>query len=111
MELTVYCFPLCEYLLLLSTWLNSTYYFIIFNEYLPSSLPSRAMAYMQKLWPGLIEFLNKPKDPLDNNICERELRSPVMSRKNFSGFRTMDGADIGMVYYSIIETQNCLNTI
>ena len=44
------------------------------------------------------------KIPLSNNLAERVLRSPVKGRDNYSGYRTINGADVAMFYYTIIET-------
>ena len=40
---------------------------------------------MQRQWDGLTLFLDFPEVPLDNNECERLLRTPVVGRKNFYG--------------------------
>ena len=52
----------------------------------------------------LKEFIRDPYIPLDNNIAEQAQRGPVMGRKNFNGFKTIDGADTAMVFYSIVGT-------
>jgi len=57
---------------------------------------------------ALKEFLRNPYIPLDNNTAEQSQRSPVMGRKNFNGFKTLDGADTGMVFYCIVGTCNKL---
>jgi transposase len=51
---------------------------------------------------ALREFIRDAYIPLDNNIAEQSQRAPVMGRKNFNGFKTLDGADTGMVFYSIV---------
>lgn len=61
-------------------------------------------AYCLKLWEGLTAFLTDANVPLDNNAAERSLRGPVMGRNNYHGFRTLDGADIGMTYFSLIDS-------
>ena len=38
-------------------------------------------------------------------MAERMQRIPVMGRKNFLHFKSINGADVGMLFYSIIE--NC----
>ena len=52
----------------------------------------------------LKEFLNNPHMSIDNNKAERSQRDPVMGRKNFHGFRTINGADLGMTFYTLIGT-------
>ena len=39
-----------------------------------------------------------------DNTAERALRAPVMGRNNFQGFRSIDGADVAMMFYSIIAS-------
>lgn len=53
---------------------------------------------------ALREFTRDEYIPLDNNIAEQSQRAPVMGRNNFNGFKTIDGADTGMVFYSIVGT-------
>jgi transposase len=45
-----------------------------------------------------------PDVPLTNNEAERTIRQAVMGRKNFYGSRSIDGADVAAVIYSIIES-------
>lgn len=56
------------------------------------------------MWDGLTHFLNDPKIPLDNNVVERILRNPVKGRDNYLGYRTINGADVAMFFYSVIES-------
>ena len=71
---------------------------------LPRSGLGKAIAYTLNLWPGLTHFLKDPKIPLSNNLAERVLRNPVKGRDNYNGYRTINGADVAMFYYTIIET-------
>ena len=32
------------------------------------------------------------------------LRNPVKGRDNYSGYRTINGADVAMFFYSVVET-------
>jgi transposase len=79
------------------------------RESLPRSGLGKATAYTLNLWEGLTEFLKDPKIPLSNNLAERVLRNPVKGRDNYNGYRTINGADVAMFYYSIIETCKLLN--
>lgn len=36
-------------------------------------------------WTGLTRFLDDARIPLDNNASERQLRGPVVGRKNYYG--------------------------
>jgi len=57
------------------------------------------------------EFLSNPYIPIDNNMAERAQIDPVMGRNNFYGFRSLDGADIGMTLYTLIGTCKKLGII
>jgi hypothetical protein len=74
------------------------------NKNLATSLIGQAFAYTLKLWEGLTLFLTDANIPLDNNAAERSLRTPVMGRNNYHGFRTAAGARVGMTYFTLIET-------
>ena len=74
------------------------------QETLPRSGLGKAVAYSLNLWSGLTEFLGDAKIPLSNNLAERVLRNPVKGRDNYNGYRTINGADVAMSYYTIIET-------
>ena len=76
---------------------------------LPQSGLGKALSYAQNQWPYLIKFLENPNVPLSNNAIERALRGPVLGRKNFLGFRTINGADVGMTFYTIINTCKLLD--
>lgn len=65
---------------------------------------TRAVFYCLKLWVELTAFLNDNRIPLSNNDVERALRHSVMGRKNFNGSKTINGADVMAVLYSVIET-------
>lgn len=73
-------------------------------HYLSSALTCKAINYFYNQKEGLKKFLDNKFVPLDNNSAERRQRCPVMGRKNFKFFRSIDGADIGMFFYSIIES-------
>ena len=53
-------------------------------------------------WLRLTQFLSDVQIPLDNNAAERSQRAAVMGRNNFQGFRSINGADTGMLFYTII---------
>jgi len=96
------------------------------GSYLKSSNFGKAMAYLYKglnpfKFKGKIvnskqkgsfkEFLTNPYIPIDNNMAERAQRDPVMGRKNFYGFRSLDGADVAMTFYSLIGSCKKLGII
>ena len=88
----------------LRDWIDATQNQAFPNQALPTSSLGQAFSYTNSLWPGLTLFLNDENIPLDNNSAERALRSPVMGRNNYQGFRTIDGADVAMTYFTLIDT-------
>lgn len=59
---------------------------------------------MQHHWAGLTLFINDPEIPLDNNLAERALRTPVVGRKNFYGNHSNRAAEATAIFYSVIAT-------
>lgn len=59
---------------------------------------------MEYHWEGLIRFLDDPDVPLDNNLAERELRTPVVGRKNFYGTHSDRATEATAIFYSVIST-------
>ncbi len=49
-------------------------------------------------------FLREVGAPLDNNIVERALKRAVLHRKNALFFRTLNGAQVGDLFMSLIHT-------
>lgn len=74
------------------------------GNYLKSTLTGKAINYFYNQKAGLVHFLTNERVPLDNNAAERRQRCPVMGRKNYQAFRSINGADVGMFFYSIIES-------
>jgi transposase len=74
------------------------------GHYLKSTLTGKAINYFYNQKEGLAHFLTNEKVPLDNNAAERRQRCPVMGRKNYLAFRSINGADVGMFFYSIVES-------
>ncbi len=72
------------------------------GKYLKTSLLGKAISYYLNHKVGLTKFIDNALIPIDNNAGEREIRRAVLGRKNFYGFRTINGADVGMFFYSII---------
>jgi transposase len=81
------------------------------NKSLGTSAMGKAINYYESQKSFLMRFLEDPTIPLSNNAAERQLRSPVLGRKSFQGFRTINGADVGMVCYTIINTCKLLGLI
>lgn len=59
---------------------------------------------LKRHWQGLIRFLDDPQIPLDNNLAERELRTPVVGRKNFYGTHSDRATEASAIFYSLLST-------
>ena len=59
---------------------------------------------MLRHWKALTLFLRTTGAPLDNNICERSLKRAILHRKNALFYKTLNGAQAGDLYMSIIHT-------
>ena len=59
---------------------------------------------MLKRWEPLTRFLSVPGAPLDNNLCERALKTAIRHRKNSLSYKTLRGAQVGDVFMSLIHT-------
>jgi len=64
----------------------------------------KAIAYLLRHWKGLTLFLREARAPLDNNIVERSLKRAVLHRKNALFYRTLNGAQVGDLFMSLIHT-------
>jgi len=74
------------------------------KEVEPNSGLGSAINYMLKRWEKLTLFLRKAGAPLDNNICERILKTSIRHRDNSLFYKTSNGAVIGDFFMSIIQT-------
>jgi transposase len=70
----------------------------------PNSALGRAIMYLLRHWHPLTLFLRKAGAPLDNNIVERSLKRAVLHRKNALFYRTLNGAQVGDLFMSLIHT-------
>ena len=68
------------------------------GHYLKSSSLGKAINYYLKRRKGLHYFLHDKYAPVDNNTAERRQRCPVMGRKNFVHFKSINGADVGAFF-------------
>ena len=74
------------------------------GHYLKSTSLGKAINYYVERKEGLHYFLKNKYVPIDNNMAERRQRCPVMVRKNFLHFKSINGADVGAFFYSVIES-------
>jgi len=70
----------------------------------PNSGLGKAFKYLLTHWNKLTLFLRHPGAPLDNNICERALKKAVLHRKNALFYKTLNGAQVGDLFMSLIHT-------
>jgi hypothetical protein len=74
------------------------------NQVEPNSGLGSAFHYVLKRWDKLTLFLHKAGAPLDNNICERILKTSIRHRDNSLFYKTMTGAKVGDFFMSVIQT-------
>jgi hypothetical protein len=70
----------------------------------PNSGLGQAMGYLLRHWLPLTLFLRQAGAPLDNNIVERALKRAVLHRKNALYYRSLNGAEVGDLFMSLIHT-------
>jgi transposase len=70
----------------------------------PNSGLGKAITYLSRHWKALTLFLRKAGAPLDNNIVERSLKRVILHRKNALFYRTLNGAEVGDLFMSLIHT-------
>lgn len=68
----------------------------------PSSPFGRAVTYATNQWPALLAFLEDGAVPADNNRSERNLRGPVVGRKNWLFAGSEGGARAAATMFSIV---------
>jgi transposase len=61
--------------------------------------------YLLRHWRPLTLFLRQTGAPLDNNLVERALKRAVLHRKNALFYRTLNGAQVGDLFMSLIHTR------
>ena len=74
------------------------------REVEPNSGLGQAFGYMLRHWESLTLFLRESGAPLDNNILERALKKVILHRKNSFFYKTINGARVGDIFMSLIET-------
>ena len=70
----------------------------------PNSGLGKAITYLLRHWRPLTLFLRQPGAPLDSNLVERALKRAVLHRKNALFYRTLNGAQVGDLFMSLIHT-------
>ena len=59
---------------------------------------------LKEHWPGLVLFVEHPEVPLDNNQAERDLRNPVVGRKNYYGSGSRWSGQLAAMLFSVFQT-------
>lgn len=70
----------------------------------PNSVLGKSFAYVLNHWEALTRFLEVAGAPLDNNTCERSLKTVIRHRKNSLFYKTKHGALVGDILMSVIRT-------
>jgi transposase len=65
---------------------------------------AKVIATLNNEWDGLARHQDLPQLPLDNNIAERALRTPVIGRKNFYGSGAQWAAHLAADIWTITAT-------
>jgi transposase len=72
-----------------------------------TSLGAAAVKVLQSMashWTGLTVFVDSPSVSMDNNIAERDMRGPVVGRKNFYGSGSEWSGELAAAMYSALMT-------
>ena len=67
----------------------------------PKSSLGKALSYLKKHWPYLLNYLKDGRLELSNNRAERSIKPFVIDRKNFLFANTSSGAKSSAVIFSL----------
>jgi transposase len=70
----------------------------------PSSALAKACAYSLNHGTALLRFLENGRLPLDNNLCELQIRSLAVGRRNYLFAGSDAGAEHAAILYSLLRT-------
>ncbi len=70
----------------------------------PESALHKACAYSLNHWVALTRFLEEGRLAPDNNLCEQQIRSLALGRKNFLFAGSDVGAEHAAILYSLLRT-------
>jgi transposase len=71
---------------------------------LPKSKRDVGVGYLKNYWKELTVFLEDSRIPLDNTAAERDIRGPVIGRKNDYGVKSQRGAEVAAAFFSFFAT-------
>jgi transposase len=75
---------------------------VVNHELFPPA--AKVLESMTVHWGGLTVFVNSPWVDMDNNRAERDIRGPVVGRKNFYGSGSEGSAELATTMYSALAT-------
>lgn len=64
----------------------------------------KVLTSMRTHWHGLTVFARCPWVSMDNNTAERDMRGPVVGRKNFFGSGALWSGQLACILYSVLAT-------
>jgi hypothetical protein len=70
----------------------------------PTSTLAKACAYSLNHWGALTRFLTDGNLPPDNNLCEQQIRSLALGRRNYLFAGSDAGAERSAILYSLTRT-------
>ena len=70
----------------------------------PNSGLGKAIQCMLRHWKARTLLLSTAGAPLDNNLCEQALKRAILQRKNSLFHKTLNGAQVGDLYRSLIHS-------
>ena len=70
----------------------------------PKTPVEKVLTSMANHWVGLTVFVDYPWVPMDNNVAERDMRLPVIGRKNFYGSGSLWSGDLAAAMYGLLAT-------
>lgn len=88
-----------KYLARLKRWLKAS-----LKHEPPKSAFAQACAYMLRHWEALTRFTTDGALALDNNLCESQIRSLALGRRNYLFAGSDAGAQRAAILYSVIRT-------
>ena len=69
----------------------------------------KVLQSMTRHWAGLTVFVRHSEVPMDNNTAERDMRGPVVGRKNFFGSGALWSGQLAATLYSLFATLKLYN--
>ena len=64
----------------------------------------KVLASLLEHWSGLTVFVEHPEVPMDNNLAENTIRTPVTGRKNYYGSGSIWSAQLAAMLFAILQT-------